>query len=175
VDGLLIEVTLRTARADDDAALLALDRVCWDPGTGFPSVLGREHASFFGPDDDPGRTVVAERDGRAVGFGRTTPASPLPENAHVWMVDGLAVHPEQRGRGIGRALLGALAAQATAAGARKLSLRVLGTNPRARAVYERAGFVVEGVLREEFVLDGTAVDDVLMALRLPATGLPVSP
>jgi RimJ/RimL family protein N-acetyltransferase len=48
-----------------------------------------------------------------------------------------------------------------------VSLRVLATNPRARRVYERAGFSVEGVLREEFVLDGAFVDDVLMARRVP--------
>jgi RimJ/RimL family protein N-acetyltransferase len=43
---------------------------------------------------------------------------------------------------------------------------VLGTNPAARALYEAYGFVVEGVQREEFLLDGRYVDDVLMALQL---------
>jgi RimJ/RimL family protein N-acetyltransferase len=51
-------------------------------------------------------------------------------------------------------------------GARKLSLRVLATNPGARRLYERCGFVVEGVLREEFLLDEVFVDDVLMACDL---------
>ena len=39
-------------------------------------------------------------------------------------------------------------------------------NERARRLYESAGFVVEGVLREEFFLEGRYVDDVLMALVL---------
>ena len=51
-------------------------------------------------------------------------------------------------------------------GATKLSLRVLGHNQGARRVYERCGFHVEGVLTGEFVLDGVAVDDVLMARTL---------
>jgi ribosomal protein S18 acetylase RimI-like enzyme len=64
---------------------------------------------------------------------------------------------------VGRALLEAALAEARRRGARKLSLRVLGDNERARALYERAGFEVEGVLRAEFHLDGRDVDDVLMA------------
>ena len=43
-------------------------------------------------------------------------------------------------------------------------------NPGARRLYERAGFVVEGVLRGEFVLDGVPVDDVLMARYLAGGG-----
>jgi RimJ/RimL family protein N-acetyltransferase len=56
--------------------------------------------------------------------------------------------------------------QAQSRGARKLALRVLGTNTRARSLYESCGFLVEGLLREEFFLDGRYVDDVLMAYIL---------
>jgi RimJ/RimL family protein N-acetyltransferase len=141
--------------------------VAWDPGTGFPSVLERDRETFFGPADEPARTTVAEREGRLVGYARTVPASPLPENAHVWMLEGVAVAPAERGHGIAAAMLDAVVQRAAAAGVRKVSLRVLATNPRAQRVYERAGFSVEGVLREEFVLDGAFVDDVLMARRVP--------
>jgi RimJ/RimL family protein N-acetyltransferase len=40
---------------------------------------------------------------------------------------------------------------------------VLGTNSTARRLYSRCGFVEEGVLRAEFLLDGRYVDEVLMA------------
>jgi RimJ/RimL family protein N-acetyltransferase len=43
---------------------------------------------------------------------------------------------------------------------------VLGGNAGARALYTACGFVVEGVLREEFWLGGRYVDDVLMARTL---------
>lgn len=141
--------------------------MAWEPGTGFPSVLERERETFFAPDEDPGRTLVAEREGRVVGYARAVPASPLPENAHVWMLEGVAVAPAERGRGVAAAMLDAVVQRAAAAGVTKVSLRVLATNPRARRVYERAGFTVEGVLAEEFVLDGAFVDDVLMARRVP--------
>lgn len=51
-------------------------------------------------------------------------------------------------------------------GAVKLSLRVLATNEPARRLYERAGFVVEGVLKNEFRIDGADVDDYLLARYL---------
>ena len=57
---------------------------------------------------------------------------------------------------------------ATARGARKLTLRVLASNAIARALYESCGFEVEGILREEFLLEGRYVDDVLMARHLRA-------
>jgi RimJ/RimL family protein N-acetyltransferase len=66
------------------------------------------------------------------------------------------------------ALVDAAVREARARGARRLTLRVLGPNMAARGLYEAAGFVVEGVLPEEFLLDGRYVDDVLMALDLTA-------
>ncbi len=51
-------------------------------------------------------------------------------------------------------------------GARKVTLRVLGHNVAARRLYDRCGFVPEGVLRGEFLLEGRYVDNVLMACHL---------
>ena len=48
------------------------------------------------------------------------------------------------------------------------SLRVFGPNTSARRIYEAAGFVVEGVLREEFRIGEAWVDDVIMARRVDA-------
>jgi len=45
---------------------------------------------------------------------------------------------------------------------------VLGHNVGARRLYERCGFVPEGVLRGEFLLEGRYVDDVLVACDLVA-------
>jgi ribosomal protein S18 acetylase RimI-like enzyme len=86
------------------------------------------------------------------------------------MVQGLAVHPGLRRRGVGTALLAAAEQRARDRGARKLSLHVLGTNPRAMRLYTRAGFQPEGVLRGEFLIEGRYVDDVLLAKDL--TGPP---
>lgn len=155
---------IRPARLADDDGLVALDGAAADPGT-FVSPPG--DAPFFGAGTRPEDVLVAERDGRIVGYAKVRPPTPLPSNAHVQQVQGLAVHPSARGYGLGGRLLAAAVEEARRRGARKLSLRVLGSNPRAQALYRAAGFEVEGVLRAEFRLDdGTFVDDVLMARPL---------
>ena len=57
-------------------------------------------------------------------------------------VAGLAVVPEQRGRGRGRELMSALVGRVRAAGLRRLSLEVLAGNDAARRLYEWAGMRV---------------------------------
>ena len=81
-------------------------------------------------------------------------------------VFGLAVGPAARRRGAGSALLAAAEDFARARGARKLSLRVFSTNAAAIRLYERFGFQREGLLREEFLINGEYVDDVLMTKYL---------
>ena len=56
-------------------------------------------------------------------------------------VHDLAVAPGHRGRGVGRALLDAVEAEARERGACKITLEVLEGNAGARRAYERAGFV----------------------------------
>jgi ribosomal protein S18 acetylase RimI-like enzyme len=92
----------------------------------------------------------------------------LPENAHVIQVQGLAVHPSARRRGIAAMLLTEAMQRLRERGTRKLTLRVLSTNTGAIALYERLGFTCEGVLRGEFIIKGSDVDDVLMAIPLQA-------
>lgn len=48
----------------------------------------------------------------------------------------------------------------------RITLRVLGHNEPARALYEAEGFAVEGVLPGEFWLDGRYADDVMMGRSL---------
>ena len=86
-------------------------------------------------------------------------------------IKGLAVAPRFQRQGVGRALVEAAIAEARADGARKLTLRVLGDNAPAHALYKACGFVEEGNLRGLFLLDGTYVDDVLFSLDLTSRRL----
>ncbi len=110
--------------------------------------------------------LVGEVDDDVVGYIMVGHPTPLPASAHVLQIQGLAVDPAATGHGVGTALVQAAVAEARRRGAVKIGLRVLGSNTRARRVYERAGFVVEGVLRDEFMLEGQTVDDIFMALPL---------
>ena len=161
-------VQVRKARMRDEPDIAALDAAAWSPESGFPSVIQAADGSFFSPDSPPEVHLVAEINGRIAGYLRLKPMTKLPENAHVLGIFGLAVTPAARRRGVAAALLTAAEDQARAQGAAKLSLRVLSTNDSAIRLYERQGFQHEGLLRGEFIISGSYVDDVLMAKQVPA-------
>jgi ribosomal protein S18 acetylase RimI-like enzyme len=164
------QVQIRIARLGDEPEIAALDAAAWSPAAGFPSVIQAADGSFFSPDSPPEAHLVAEIDGRIAGYLRLKPRTRLPENAHVLGIFGLAVAPAARRRGVAAALLTAAEEQARSQGAAKLSLRVLSTNHAAIRVYDRQGFEQEGLLRGEFLIDGSYVDDVLMTKRIRPAG-----
>ncbi|MFC4854410.1 GNAT family N-acetyltransferase [Actinophytocola glycyrrhizae] len=160
-------VDIRRAREDDDARLLEIDFATWTTSVSpAPPPAREERTSFFDDRRNAGDYLVAEVDGKVSGFVLVRQAIPIESHEHVLSINELAVDPAVQGRGIGGALIEAAAADAARRGARKLTLRVLGGNAGARRLYERRGFVVEGVLRGEFLLNGELVDDVLMARHL---------
>jgi ribosomal protein S18 acetylase RimI-like enzyme len=163
-------VQIRVARASDEAQLARLDRVSWSPQSGFPSVMQQAGTVFFLTESPPQAFLVAEMDGVLVGYIRLGSPLPLPENAHVMGVLGLAVAPDARRRGVATALLTGAERRARARGARKLSLRTFSTNPEAIRLYTSFGFEREGLLRAEFLIEGQYVDDLLLAKDL--TGSP---
>ncbi len=157
---------IRTALPDDEEELAVLDRVTWSPLHAVMPEPQPPYPPFFGERHAPEDHLVAELGRRIVGYVRLGFPTPLAANAHVRQIQGLAVAEEARGRGVGRALIRAAVEEARRRGARRLTLRVLGHNTPARGLYASEGFVVEGVLPEEFYLDGRYVDDVFMGRAL---------
>ena len=160
------EPNIRIALPDDDEELGALDRATWSTLHAVMPLPQPPYGSFFDARHAPGDHLVAELDRRIVGYIRLGAPTELACNAHVRQIQGLAVADEARGKGVGRALIRAVVDEARRRGARRLTLRVLGHNAPARRLYEAEGFVVEGVLPEEFLLDGKYVDDVFMGRAL---------
>ncbi len=106
--------------------------------------------------------VVATDAGEAVvGWGSLNPFNPRPAYDHVVDVS-LYVARDQRRRGIGDALLGALEARARALGYHKIVLAAFPTNAPGMRLYERHGFVTVGVYHEQGLLDGRWVDVIVM-------------
>jgi ribosomal protein S18 acetylase RimI-like enzyme len=159
-------IAIRPAAASDEAELTQVDLESWSHLSS-PSRRPGPTWTFFANDRiQPEDVLVAVVDGEVAGYVQLARATPLEASDHVRMISGIAVAAGQRRRGVGRALVDAAAAEATARGATRLTLRVLGPNSGARDLYESAGFVVEGTLRGEFILDGELVDDILMARSL---------
>jgi ribosomal protein S18 acetylase RimI-like enzyme len=167
-----VSIDIRVARAADEAQLARLDRVSWTPQSGFPSVTRQAGGLFFTAGSPPQAHLVGAVDGAVVGYIRLGVPSPLPEEAHVLAVHGLAVAPEARRRGVATALLAAAEHRARERGARKLSLRVLSTNPTAIRLYTKLGFEQEGRLLGEFFINGHYVDDLLLAKDLADAAQP---
>ena len=158
---------IRQARPADEAALRQIDAATWTVDSS-PAPPRSPDRPFFSDRTQPEDVLVAVADGQVIGYVHLEQASAIPSHQHVLDVSGLAVDPAQQGHGAGRLLMEAAVEQARLRGARKLALRVLGPNDRARRLYESCGFQVEGVLHGEFHLRGRYVDDVLMARVLTA-------
>ena len=77
---------------------------------------------------------------------------------------GVGLVPAYRGRGLGSRLIEAALERARAAGFVRIELDVYADNARAIALYERLGFVREGVVRDAVFVDGEYRDAIAMAL-----------
>lgn len=161
--GAVLEV--RQARSQDQPALRRIDTATWTADVS-PALPPPADTAFFSERRRPSDVLVAEIDRTVAGYAALGQSLTLTSHAHVLEIQGLAVDPARQRYGAGRRLIHASIEQARSRHARKLALRVLSTNPTARQLYESCGFLIEGILREEFFLAGRYVDDILMARSL---------
>lgn len=77
---------------------------------------------------------------------------------------GVGLLADFRSQGIGRRLMEAAIELAWARGLTRIELTVREDNSRARKLYERLGFVHEGILRKSMRVDGRYYDSHAMAL-----------
>ncbi|MDD1498834.1 GNAT family protein [Agrobacterium sp. CNPSo 3708] len=78
----------------------------------------------------------------------------------------MGIIPAYRGRGLGKRLVLAALNQARISGLIRVELSVHADNTRAIALYEKTGFIREGVQRRSVLIDGRFIDTVNMALML---------
>ena len=125
-----------------------------DRQAGWERALGRDRTH------DP--VLVAERDGRVVGFA-VLRAAEDPRGAGE--LGAINVDPDHWGTGAGRALLAAAHEELARLGYREAVLWVLPGNRRARRFYEIAGWVADGAERN-IELSGVTVPEVRYRRRL---------
>ena len=105
---------------------------------------------------------VALIDNQVVGWCDVVPNS-RPVSTHSGVL-GIGVLASHRGQGIGTALMAAALRGAQQFGLTRVELTVRADNTTAIRLYERFGFVVEGVQRNAFLVDGSYEDLVCMAI-----------
>lgn len=123
---------------------------------------GRRRARLAGGDGTV-VNLVAERDGRVLGWAAFGPYRDGDASARDAELYALYVDPAHLGGGIGRTLLAASVQRC--AGYRRMLLWVLRHNTSARRFYERAGFRPDAA-EAPFEVDGTAVPEVRYAVAL---------
>ena len=174
-------VRIRTARPYDAAALLDLKHqldtesafMMFEPGERDSSVQGlaRELAAVV---RSPNSVILlAELGDQLVGYLELTGGSFRRSRATAYLVIG--VRADAAGCGIGTGLLLHAKDWAAAHGLHRLELTVMARNTRAVRLYERMGFSVEGRRSECLLVDGQFVDELTMALILPAPPDPAFP
>ncbi|HXY98793.1 MAG TPA: GNAT family protein [Stellaceae bacterium] len=159
-------VIIRPARLDDIPSLYAcLDAVAREARylAFFEAPAFAQSQAYWTEMIERGCPFQAVLDGtRAVGWSDVTPV-PRPAYAHCGTL-GIGLHADYRGRGIGRKLLEATVAAAWRYGLERIELTVFISNLRARLLYEKAGFLPEGVLRRHRKVNGVYEDSLFMAL-----------
>jgi len=133
---LLASLSIRREPLDSAMALALIGALNAELSGRYPE----EGATHFRLDYDevaPGRGtfLVAYWQGQPVGCGAVRRL-----DAHEAELKRMYVSPPHRGRGVGRALLGMLEAEARGLGATRLVLETGARQPEAIALYERMGF-----------------------------------
>ena len=105
--------------------------------------------------------VAVDNAGTVTGWSSLNPFNPRPAYDHVADLS-VYVAREQRGRGIGDALLGALETRARGLGYHKMVLAAFPTNAPGMRLYERHGFRTVGIYYEQGLLDDQWVDVIIM-------------
>ena len=127
---------IRRSGPEDTAALVALWRSAGllrpvnDPVRDIVRKLGH----------DPDGLLVAEQAGRIVG------SVMVGYDGHRGWINYLAVDPDHRRSGIGRALVAAAEEHVAALGGAKVNLQVRASNAAAIAFYRRIGYAVDDVV-----------------------------
>lgn len=147
-------MTLRTATITDLAAIMELERRGFPYDAWSEQTMAAEVASAH-------NVYLVDVDGdRVVGYGGVRAL----QGGSDADIQTIALSPEFRGRGRGRALLRALIGEAVARGARELFLEVRADNPVAQALYASEGFTELG-RRPRYYQPGN-VDAIVMRLDL---------
>ena len=105
--------------------------------------------------------LVAITDREVIGWCNIPPAS-REVMAHVGDLF-MGLLPQWRGQGLGERLLRESLVAADAFGYLRVELGVFADNPRAAALYRKAGFVEEGIKRRAILINGIFHDEIIMA------------
>lgn len=155
-------VTIRPVRVEDAEAISQITR---EPGVietilALPSQRVEQRSRAIANLTEDEHYFVAEIEAQVVGLaGLTVGSGRLRHSGHVFLFVGQC----SQGQGVGTRLLETLLDLADNWLLRRVELTVLVENERARRLYERLGFVIEGRRKLSIIAQGELKDEFLMA------------
>jgi ribosomal protein S18 acetylase RimI-like enzyme len=154
------QVTIRSIQNTDYPEMMKIDQLVFNSTT-TPATMRQKTLEEYSRHYSPDRVFIAELEGKVAGYiGYDNPTG-LASNNHVMEIY-IAVHPDYQKMGVGRELTNFIISWGKQNGYKKISLRVLSSNQKAIAFYHKLGFLEQGRLVNEFILDGNYVDDIMM-------------
>ncbi len=124
-----------------------------------------ERTAWFGRHGSAHPVLVAEEGGAVLGWASLSPYSDRAAYGRT-VEDSVYVDEGCRGRGIGKALLGALLDRARQLGHHAVIARIAQDNPASMRLHEAAGFFAAGTLKEVGVKFGKVLDVHFLELLL---------
>jgi L-amino acid N-acyltransferase YncA len=153
-----MELTVRAARYEDAAAWAEIYNQGIEERQATFETEPRTGAGLMKQIE---RTIVAERDGRVVGWAGLAPYSSREAYAGVAEFS-IYVDRAERGNGVGRRLLTHLAVFAESQGYHKLTSKIFPENEASLALMRSCGFRDVGIHRRHARLDGSWRDVVVV-------------
>jgi RimJ/RimL family protein N-acetyltransferase len=152
---------IRWIESQDFIQVIEIENAVWDT-TNTPQVTTFSSPEAYRNSLEHRKVAVAVEDDTVLGF---IDAFHMHRNLKTsfTLSIGMGVAPFAQRKGVASQLLQWILNYAENAGYKKVSLRVLATNPAAIGLYEKNGFIIEGTLKYEFFLNNQWVDDVIMA------------
>ncbi|AMV69721.1 acetyltransferase, GNAT family [Pediococcus damnosus] len=145
----------------DAESLFKIENKIWTSNN-TPVDVNYSTAQDYLKDHSSNNTIVALINDLPVGSIDYHPASSKPTSKYTWTF-GIGVDPAHQSDGIGGKLLEHFKKFAQDSSVHKLHLRALGTNPGAIRFYQKHGFETEGILKDEFFINGIFVADYQMS------------
>ena len=138
-----MELTYGTATAKDLPQMVELLGVLFTDEAEFHADAGKQQRALETILGNPtiGRLFVAREGKRVLAMASLLYTVSTAEGGKAALFEDLVVHPDERKRGIGEALLKHVVEQARADGVLRITLLTDMQNERAQAMYRRAGFV----------------------------------
>ncbi|PQP83860.1 GNAT family N-acetyltransferase [Paenibacillus sp. PCH8] len=164
-----VTYTIRSAEENDADTLSALrvqldgetENMDREEGEAYIDAAGFVHSIHSDTEKSRNLFLVAVVEGEIVGYSRCAGTELKRFNHKVEF--GVCVAKEFWGYGIGKSLLAESVQWADRSGFEKITLNVLDKNEKAIELYQKSGFVIEGILkRDRRHADGKHYDTVVM-------------